>query len=169
MKKIISLIAFIAIGFCTSAQTGRGIYGTKQAWTQQAAAFYSRDTAVNTPSNIVDTFNTTTVDTAIGQWTFMNNYDFLVDVAVTKVSGTVAGSIVLQGSLDNLTWNTITGATSVVAGGIGASATITNTTGTKHYQWHVTHSTTEYPYYQVQGVLTGTCAATFNPTVYYQY
>jgi len=166
MKKIISLIAFIAIGFCASAQTGRGIYGTIQPFTFHGVSTYSVVAGVYKPITVVDTFG---VDTTAGQWTFNNNYDVVVDMAITKISGTVAGTATLQGSMDNATWYAITGNTTYCAACIGASATMTNTAGTKHYQWYVPHSATGYLYYQLLAVPTGTMSATFNPTVSYRY
>jgi hypothetical protein len=166
MKKIIAILAFIAIGLGADAQTGRGIYGTIQPFTAQPVSTYSVVAGIYIPVPAVDTYS---VDTTAAQWTFNNNYDMLVDLGITKISGTVAGSAVLQGSIDGVTWYAITGNTTYCAACIGASATITNTAGTKHYQWYVPHSSVGFNKFQLLGVPTGTMSATFAATVKYKY
>lgn len=168
MKKLIALIALITIGLSVNAQV-RGTYGTIATWHPAPMAIYSYDTTVYTvvPAGKLDTLTNT--DTGAVRYTFMNNLDVVFDFAVTKISGTLAGTALLQGSIDNATWYTITGNTTYCASCIGASATVTNTTGTKHYQWYVPHSATVYPYYQVQVVTTGTCSASYTGSVGYKY
>ncbi len=109
------------------------------------------------------------VDTGYVQFTLNNKFDLLFDFAVTKISGTVAGTSLLQGSLDNATWFTITGSTTYCASCQGASATVTNTTGTKHYQWSLPAAATAYPYYQIQTITSGTMTASYTGTVTYKY
>ena len=168
MKKLIVFMALVAIGLNATAQstTARGIYGTIQPFTPAPVSTYSVVLGVYIPVPAVDTFG---VDTTAAKWTFNNNYDMLVDLGITKISGTVAGSAILQGSIDGSTWYAITGNTTYCAACIGASATITNTAGTKHYQWFVPHSATGFNQYQLIGVPSGTMSATFVPSVKYRY
>jgi hypothetical protein len=148
----------------------RGNYGTVQSYTAQTGVICAVKSNTVTPvaSGKLDTLSNT--DTGYVQFTFPNRYDILFDFAVTKISGTVGATALLQGSLDNATWNTITGSTTYLAGGQGASATVTNTAGTKHYQWSLPmNSGVTYPFYQVQVISTGTMTATYSGSAVYKY
>jgi hypothetical protein len=181
MKKIIVLIVLAVVSIGSYAQTfttktpgksgsaTRGNFGTYQSFGQIPGTICAVTSNTVTPvaSGKLDTL--TNVDTGYVQFTVPNNLDFTFDFTVTKISGTVAGTALLQGSLDNSTWFTITGNTTYCASCQGASATVTNTTGTKHYQWYVPHSATNYPFYQVQVISSGTMTASYNGTLNTKY
>lgn len=189
MKKAIVLILLATLSVVSQAQTfiaqtkpnnknavtaTRGAMGTYQSFNYQSGqicavisntvtpvASGKLDTLTNADSGYVQFYNCNIVN---------NNLDMMFDFAVTKISGTVASTAVLQGSLDNQTWNTITGNTTYCAGCVGASATITNTAGTKHYQWYLPHSATNYPFYQIfTGATSGTYTASYTGTVNTKY
>lgn len=191
MKNIVYLLLFLLVATATNAQvfnskslpsnpsTGRGTYGTYQAFNYQTGTICTIISNTVTPmpaSRAADTLKVPVVnasgyntDSGYVQFSFNGNYDMVFDLAITKVSGTLAGTAVLQGSTDNATWHTLTGNTTYCTDCIGASATITNTTGTKHYQWYMPHSATTYPYYQLFPLLSGTCTATFTGSAGYKY
>lgn len=100
-------------------------------------------------------------DSGYVQFPFNSRYGRLFRLDVTKISGTLAGSAFLQGSWDNANWFNITGRTTYCTSCVGDSATITNTSGTKQYQWDVPDDAPAYPYYQIFPNLSGTCTATF--------
>lgn len=169
MKHLVFLVAFIATAITAGAQLPRGNYGTLQPTTNAPGRIYAIVSGTVTPvaSGVLDTL--TNVDTGYVRWTYSNNYNLLFDFTVTKISGTVAGTSLLQGSTDGTNWNTITGATAYCAGCIGASATVTNTAGTKHYQWVVPANSVPYKYWQVQTITSGTMTASYNGTGTYNY
>ena len=168
MKKYIVLIALIAISATTFGQA-RGTYGTLQANTPAAGTLFKYVAGVITPvaSGKLDTL--VNADTGLVRWTFNNLYQQNFDYTVTKVTGTVGGTAILQGSNDNSTWYTIVGDTSTCGTCIGAKATITNTAGTKHYVWILPVYKTNFKYWQVQYISTGTMTASYNGITYYAY
>jgi hypothetical protein len=183
MKKIkivlIALLGLIALSSqaqvfnakpSTAAQIGTpgGPFGTIQQWATINGAICAVITNTVTPVATGKLDTLTNVDTGYVQWTVNNRWDMLFDFYVTKISGTVAGTSLLQGSIDNATWNTLTGNTTALAGGQGASCTVTNTTGTKHYQWFLPAGSVIYPYYQIQTITSGTMTASYGGTVGYK-
>ena len=168
MKKLIFLFALIATFTSAEAQM-RGNYGTIQPVTSNAGVIYKIVSGTVTPvtSGTLDTLTNT--DTGYVRWTFLGNYNLHVDYAVTKISGTVAGTSLLQCSNDGSNWLTITGNTTYCAGCQGASATVTNTTGTKHYHWVVPASSAPAKYWQIQTITSGTMTASYTGTTYYDY
>lgn len=165
MKQLILILAIIATCFNANAQ--RGTYGTLTPISTANGTIYGYVAGVITYKT-ADTL--TNVDTGLVRWTFNNAYNLIFDYTVTKLSGTVGGTALLQGSNDNTTWNTITGNTTYCAGCQGASATVTNTAGTKHYQWNIPYSAgVNYKYWQVQVITSGTMTATYSGNVYYSY
>ncbi len=108
----------------------------------------------------------TNTDTGYVQFSMGGGYDLLFDFAVTKISGTVAGTSLLQGSIDNATWHTLTGNTTYCAGCQGASATVTDASA--HYQWYIPNNGTNYPYYQIRTITSGTMTATYSSTLGYK-
>lgn len=166
MKKILLIIAILGFITPTYAQIPRGNYGTLQPYTPSTGAIFGYVAGVITAKTI-DTLSN--VDTGLVRWNFNNPYNLLFDYTVTKISGTVAGTALLQASTDNINWNTITGNTTYCAGCIGASATVTNTAGTKHYQWFVPHDYNGYKYFQVQVISSGTMTATYAGSAIYSY
>lgn len=184
MKRILFLVAMVA-AMNTGAQVFNGKAEPQN--TQNATSFYGKtpinyvtgnicavvlNTVTPVASGKLDTLgllNPGTADTGYLQFTLNNKFDLLFDFYVTKISGTVAATSLLQGSLDNATWFTLTGNTTYCATCQGASATITNTAGTKHYQWFLPGNATNYPYYQVQTITTGTMTATYGGTGSYKY
>lgn len=165
MKHLILILAIIAFGFTANAQ--RGTYGTLTPVSFNTGAIYGYVAGVVT-AKTADTLSN--VDTGLVRWTFSNSYNLLFDYTITKLTGTPAGTLLLQGSVDGSTWNTITGSTTYCAGCIGASGTITNTAGTKHYQWVVPYDAgTNYKYWQVQAITSGTTTVTYSGTAQYSY
>ena len=166
MKRIIFLLAFIALGITSSFGQARGTYGTIQPYNSLTGTLYGIHSGTVTA---VSTDTLTDVDTGYVRVTFANNYDMVFDFVVTKLSGTVGGTALLQGTIDGVNWHTITGATDFCAGCQGASATITNTAGSKHYQWIVPVNALPYPTYQVQIISSGTMTATYSMSAGYKY
>ena len=179
MKKILIIIAILGFIMPTYAQ----VFNTKSEPTNilnatgpygHQAVNYSTGTICAVVNNTVtpvasgkkDTLSNT--DTGYVQFTLQSGYDFLFDFAVTKITGTVAGTSLLQGSIDNATWHTLTGNTTYCADCQGASCTVTNTAGTKHYQWYIPGHVTNYPYYQIQTITSGTCTASYSGTATYK-
>lgn len=180
--RIILLAALIAVSgqiqgqtFNTKSKpnevvTARGNYGTYAPFSYQTGTICAVISNTVTPVATGKLDTLTNADSGYVQFTNNSNYDFLFDLAVTKISGTVGSTAVLQGSLDNATWFTLTGNTTYCATCQGASATITNTAGTKHYQWYIPHSSTNYPYYQIFcGATSGTYTASYTGTLNYKY
>jgi len=179
MKQLILILAVVATCFNSIGQT----FNTKTTPTNaiQPTAYYGNqslnyytgnicavvaNTVTPVASGKKDTL--TNVDTGFVQFAVNPSYNLLFDYTVTKISGTVAGTALLQGSLDNATWFTITGNTTYCATSQGASATITNTAGTKHYQWFIPTTATNYPFYQIQLITSGTMTATYAATAAYK-
>lgn len=179
MKQLIAILALLAIGitsngqvFTTKATPVNAVQPTSY-YGNQSTNYYTgticavvANTVTPVSSGKKDTL--TNVDTGFVQFVVNPSYNLLFDYTVTKISGTVAGTALLQGSLDNATWFTITGNTTYCAGCQGASATVTNTAGTKHYQWFIPNTATNYPYYQIQVITSGTMTATYAATAVYK-
>lgn len=166
MKHLVFLLAFIATAVTAGAQLPRGNYGTMQPITRSTGTIYKY--TAGTPT-VASTDTLTDVDTGLVRWTFSNGYNLLFDYTVTKLTGTVAGTALLQGSQDGTNWFTITGNTTYCAGCTGASATVTNTAGSKKYEWYVPVNATNFKYWQVQTITSGTMTATYSGNAYYSY
>ncbi len=157
--------------------TTRGNYGTYQPYsyitgnhstivtgTVTPVASGHNDTLV-VPATSITGYGT---DSGYAQFYIPSALNFVFDLAVTAISGTLAGTSLLQGSIDNATWHTITGNTTYCTDCKGASATLTGA-GTTHYQWVVPAEFSNYPYWQVRSITTGTSTATYTVTAGYKY
>lgn len=184
MKNIVLiLLCLCATSFIGGAQTfnsknapnavsgpTRGVYGNMQSYTSQTGVICAIRSNTVTPlaSGVLDTL--TNVDTGYVQFVFPSQLGFLYDFAVTKITGTVAGQAFLYGSIDNATWHIIRGDTTRCVDCVGYAATVTNTAGTKHYQWVVPANTAPvYPFYQVGWTTAGTMTASYSGTAKYKY
>lgn len=180
MKKIIFLIAFIAISATSIGQVfpispvpqhtafSRGTYGTIQPYGYLAGNICSIITNTVTPVAVGSFDTLKNVDTGFVQFALNNSYDLLFDLQYNNLTGTAGGTAILQGSIDNASWHTLTGNTTYCSGCAGASGTVSGT-GTTHYQWYLPQDATSYPYYQIRTIQSGTCTATYTGTVGYKY
>ena len=82
------------------------------------------------------------------------NINVTLQVVITKISGTVGGTVTCQGSLDGTNFVTI-----------GSAATATDV-ASQTFSFLV--KPTDYPYYQIKYVGTGTMAASFFTKLYYR-
>jgi len=166
MKKLIAIIALIAIGYSAEAQV-RGSFGTYTPFTSTTGTINKVVAGTITPvtSGRLDTL--TNADTGYIRMTLNSNYAMVFDLSMTKITGTLAGTAVLQGSTDNTNWVTLTGITTTCSGCQGASATITD--GSAHYKWAVPVGAVPFQYYQMRAITTGTCTASYTGTVGYKY
>lgn len=167
MKKIVSIMALVAVTCAASAQSGRGIYGTVTPWKYQSGTIYNQVAGVPTPITAGKLDTLINSDTGYVYITFSNQYDFLFDFGLKPISGTTAGFGYLQGSADNTTWHTIKGDTSKCSDCVGAFATLGNTA--KTFEWNLPVHSVCYPYYRVQAITTGTCTASYTGSTGYKY
>ena len=159
MKKLIVFLALISLGLSASAQ--RGIYGTIQPFKSFAGTLYNSRGVAKTIDTLAN------VDTGYARWSMSNDYNYTFDLLITKINGTVAGTSVLQGSLDGTNWDILTGNTTYCSACKGASATVTD--GTAHYHWALPLGVTNYQYYQIRTITSGTCTATYTATANIKY
>jgi hypothetical protein len=169
MKKIISILAILAIGFSASAQIGRGTYGTLQQYSSLPGTLYNNSFTLKSADTLKG------VDTTYAYFTFTNPYYLLFDLKTVQKADSLTGTVIVQACDDNTNWLSITGnwqsitwLTTLCTTCSGASKAFTVATGTNHAYFDVGKTAFKYWRLRIVGTRsTDTTAVTAN--CYYSY